>query len=284
MAGKKILVGLDGSKYAQSAVDHALNLFPGKESLLVGVHVRNIHYGDLLESVKAHEPLYYQYRTDVFEFDAKVREAEGEKSEVIEQFRESCEKADVGYVIHNDAGAPVLELVEESRFADLCLLGFQTYFANNNEGDDLLHEVLKDAHCPVLVVPEAYKPVKNLIFSYDGRDTSFYAIKQFCYNFPELCALAKVTLLSVHKSEKEAMDEEEEKLVKEYLGQHCGEVEFHKVQGAPEDVILNALEFTEAPLVVMGSYGRSPLSMLFNPSTADKVLKHKKAPVFITHK
>lgn len=289
MKGRKILVGLDGSRYCESATQYAIDLFKEDdtehENLLVGVYINSLHYGDMLRKVRDHrEPLYFSYHNDVFEFDEYADEAEEKRKASVDKFEEHCEKAGVAYKVHDHRGSPLTEMLEESRFADLIVLGFQTYFANLEGDDHLIHELMKDAHCPLLVVPQEVTPIKNLLFTYDGKDSSFYAIKQFTYVLSLTASRRPVRVLSVSKEDEDAIPEREERLMKEFLDQHCHEeVRIDQIKGEPEDVIMDALHFNEDPLLVMGSYGRSSFSMLFQPSMADKVLQYRKAPVFITH-
>lgn len=290
MKGRKILVGLDGSRYSESATEYAIELFREddveQENLLVGVYINSLHYGDMLRKARDQsEPLYFSYNNDVFEFDEYAEDVDEKRAASVEKFEKRCSEANVKYQVHDHEGSPLVELLEESRFADLIVLGFQTYFANLEGDDDLIHDLLKDAQCPVLVVPQEVTPVEKLLFSYDGKDSSFYAIKQFTYIFSLLASRKPVRVLSVSKADDDPIPEREERLMKEFLDQHCHkDVRIDEMKGDPEEVILDALHFSDAPLLVMGSYGRSGWSMLFQPSIADKVLQYRKAPVFITHR
>jgi nucleotide-binding universal stress UspA family protein len=290
MKGRKILVGLDGSPYSESATQYAIDLFreedAEQDNLLVGVYINSLHYGDMLRKARdQREPLYFSYNNDVFEFDEYAEEVEEKRDASVKRFKEHCEEAGVHHKVHDHRGSPLVELLEESRFADLIILGFQTYFANLEGDDDLIHELLKDAHCPLLVVPQEVTPIRNLLFTYDGKDSSFYAIKQFTYVLSLTASRKPVRVLSVSKDGDDGIPERDERLMKEFLDQHCHkEVRIDQMEGDPEDVILDALHFSDAPLLVLGSYGRSGLSMLFHPSMADKVLQYRKAPVFITHR
>ncbi len=290
MKGRKILVGLDGSRYSESATEYAIDLFreddTEQDNLLVGVYINSLHYGDMLRKARdQREPLYFSYENDVFEFDEYAEEVEEKRDRSVKNFEERCEEAGVNYKVHDHQGSPLVELLEESRFADLIVLGFQTYFANVEGDDDLIHELLKDAHCPLLVVPQNFTPIKNLILTYDGKDDSFYAIKQFTYVLSLTASRNPVRVLSVSKKDEDPIPERDERLMKEFLDQHCHEeVKIDEMKGDPEEAILDALHFSEGPLLVLGSYGRSSFSMLFNPSMADKVLQYRKSPVFITHR
>ncbi|MCH8318311.1 MAG: universal stress protein [Bacteroidetes bacterium] len=93
-----------------------------------------------------------------------------------------------------------------------------------------------------------------------------------------------VKLRATLKHENESIDAIEEKLLVEYLKQHCKDIGVLSVLGDPQDAIIRAVDYDPNSLIVMGAYGRSSLSMFFHSSTADKILKSQKAPTFITHK
>ena len=283
MLGKKILIGIDGSLFAENAFDYALQLFNDERTLMIGVFVNNLNYTNQVSHMPK-EQMNFKYAYDVFELK-EHNETEARKK-LMRHFIEKCSKERVKFIIHNDNGSPAQELINESKFADLIIIGFQTYSASLDKENDqkLLRELLKESLCPVLIVPLKVNEIRKLIFTYDGKSSSLYAIKQFCYLIPKLCRDCQATLLTALKHENESIDAIEEKLLVEYLKQHCKDIGVLSVLGEPQDAIIRAVDYDPNSLIVMGAYGRSSLSMFFHSSTADKILKSQKAPTFITHK
>jgi len=71
--------------------------------------------------------------------------------------------------------------------------------------------------------------------------------------------------------------------IKEWLAVHYKEICFEVLQGNAKEELFSYLLPKKNAIVVMGSYGRSSLSLLFKKSTADLILKTTNLPLFITH-
>ena len=98
----------------------------------------------------------------------------------------------IEYRVHKDLfESPISQLTKETRFADLMIIGSETFYKSAIEYGT--HEYLKDAlhgtECPVIIVPEKFNFPSNIILAYDGSASSVFAIKQFALLFPELCNL-----------------------------------------------------------------------------------------------
>jgi nucleotide-binding universal stress UspA family protein len=273
---KKILVAFDSSSFSAGALDYALRSFPGASTLIVGVFIEDLSY---LGYVTLFGEDYFAFDTRVLE--KMEKEAEGKLDENMKIFEQRCREAGANYKIHLDKGVPANELVRESLFADLIILGYQTFFSSVSGETSILKDVLADAECPVLVVPEQYKPVESLILTFDGKVASVYAIRQFTQLFPDLAGLP-ASLLHITKG-KEDIDDNLN-LMKEYLSINYPNLVIQSTSGSADEVIINSAEALAAPLVVMGAYGRSAFSRFFSRSTASRLLKEKSWPVFAAHK
>ncbi|WPQ60443.1 hypothetical protein SIO70_19025 [Chitinophaga sancti] len=87
-----------------------------------------------------------------------------------------------------DGGDPLMEILLESRYADLILLDPATAFSaiHVTIPTGLVEETLFATECPIVLMPANFTGIEQLVFAYDGRADSMYAIKQFTYLFPEL--------------------------------------------------------------------------------------------------
>ena len=282
MTGKKILIGIDGSRFSENAMDYAIQLFKGQNALLVGLIMEDLNHKAETSAVPA-GPLYYQYAYDIFEVEPENKVQAHRKMK--NHFIDKCNTEGMKYTVHSDSGSPVEELINESKYADLIMIGYQTYFSSikREDSEKVLSEVLKESACPVLVVPESAIPIGNLLLAYDGKESAFHAIRQFAYLFPDLIATRNTTLLTAFFDEDGIASDEDNRRFMEFMHQHYSNLDILRVLGEPETAIKHALECNPNSLVVMGAYGRSSLSMLFHHSTADSLLQSKKIPAFITH-
>ena len=273
---KKILVAFDSSSFSSGALDYALNLARQQKSLIVGVFIEDLSY-------IGYATLFGE---DYFAFDPKLlqrmeKESEGKIDENIAAFTEKCKAANANFKAHRDKGVPANELIYESRYADLIILGYQTFFSNVAGEASILKDVLIEAECPVMIVPDQYKPIQNILLTFDGKAHSVFAIKQFIQLLPEESVQASATLVHITKSKEETNGSD---LMKEYLAAHYSKLKYETLSGQAEEALLSFAEKQTSPLVVMGAYGRSGISRFFSRSTAGKLLKDKSLPIFVAHK
>ena len=183
--------------------------------------------------------------------------------------------------MHRCVGIPIDEIIRESLFADLLITDAGTSFLpGDQEGwpSKFVASLLAEAKCPVILAPFYFDGLNEIIFAYDGTDSSIFAIKQFTYLFPQLSE-TKITLLQV-LSEDETDITEKEKL-KGWLMMHYNAVHLESVNGQPDVELFKVFLTRKNKLLVMGAYGRK---MFFKRSTAELVLKTSDVPLFITHR
>jgi hypothetical protein len=215
-------------------------------------------------------------------YDGILEEREKLRKENVERFYRYCDVSETNIVLHEATGSPVTEVKDESRFADLLLINNNTSFAalRDTNPPKFVIDVLAEAQCPVLVLPEMITPVKELLFAYNGTFSSMYAIKQFTQLFPDLHHLpAKV----VYVAENGKHDMPEENRLKEYMEHHYDQVQYVVLTGEPTSVFLTLLMHKRDCIVTYGAYGRSGLSRFFHSSEAESILRTINVPVFITH-
>lgn len=275
---KKVLVAFDGSAFSEGALQYACQV-GGMDALITGLFIEDLSYIGFT-SFFGEEFLVLDY-----DVNAKIQtEAETRIHQTIQLFEQKCKAANISYKVHFDKGVPVNELVKESWYADLIVIGYQTFFSNISKisSENFLKDVLAEAECPVVVVPEKYEEIKNIIFTSDGKKQSVYAIKQFTYLFPEFTKTKKTVLLSIIETKEK--DTEQENLLKEYLTTHYPHIKYEQVSGRPDEEILHFAQSVDSPFIVMGSYGKNVFSGFFHPSIAHRIIKNKNLPIFVSNK
>jgi hypothetical protein len=173
--------------------------------------------------------------------------------------------------------------LDGTRFSDLLIIdGEATEARVRGESAGWLEtRILEAAECPVVVVPGRIEKIDELFFTYDGADTSMFAIKQFTYLFPQF-RHKKVTLLEVVGRGKSSLTSQHQVLA--WLHAHYDQIESEILKGDSYHELFSCLLGKSNGFVVMGAYGRNFLSRLFKPSHADEIigaLIH--LPVFIAH-
>jgi nucleotide-binding universal stress UspA family protein len=276
---KKLIAAFDGLKYSESTADYAVNIAKKNNAHLVGIFLDDM--------------IYHSYRfRDLIEddkvSDKKMKELNDKdkatRKHAIHLFKTACEKASLEFSIHHDKNVAVKDLLHETIYADMLLVGKKENFTiyHDKFPSDFLRDILADVQCPVMVVPEKYKTIQSLIFLYDGDPSSVYAIKMFCYDLTVLNHLP-AKILSV-KPLEQSLHLPDNHLMKEFMKRHLPKAEYIVLKGEAENTILTYLQQqTEEALVVLGAYRRSRVSRWFRESMADVLMKNTNFPLFIAH-
>lgn len=201
----------------------------------------------------------------------------------VDRFREACVCREVPARVHRDRGAPLGEILLESRFADLIVVDPETSFKRLEREfpGKWVREVLIAAECPVIVSPYSCDGLDTVIFAYNGTASSVFAIKQFTYLFPEF-RNKKAVVVSV-RTGGEAVLEEQYK-IKEWFTAHYENVEYVVLGGEATDELFFYLLDKKNAIAVLGAYGRGAFSRFFKPSQAGILLKTVNLPIFIAHR
>jgi nucleotide-binding universal stress UspA family protein len=277
---EKILLAVDALHPNKKALDFACFLSRLTKSKITGVFLENLVADERPVMERLHSITYPEWELDEHSAEHKEKMALIEKN--IAGFKDACICRDVVQHIHRDEGDPVAELVAESRYADLIVLDAETSFNKQYEGTptSFVKEVLKKAECPVVIAPEKFEGIDEIVFAYNGSASAVFAIKQFTYLFPELYN-KKATILHVNKEASwEGGDKDQ---LNEWLREHYRNLYFANLKGEAEDAMLEYLLKRKNTILAMGAYGRNNLSQFFRPSHADRIIKATGFPVFVAH-
>jgi len=274
---KKILLAVAENKLPESAFEFIRQLNEINPVLLTGVFLREIIY--------TFDPAFSYYgmlggSTYSPETEAIMQE---DTQERIEWFEKACRKYNIEYRIHNDTDDLVIpELVKESRFADLLVVSAEAFYhlSETTEPEGYLKSILHLAECPVLIVPSSFTFPEKVALTYDGGESSVYAIKQFAYILNEFCNKEAVVVYQASGKDETMPDE---MLIHELAARHFNAPAFLMLR----ENIFKLGEWANAQqsaILVTGSYSRSNLSELFKKNFISEIIRAHKMPVFIAHK
>jgi len=276
---KKIIAAFDGLRYSVSTKDYAIYIAKQTNTHLVGVFMDdpvrtsyNIYELIVKEGASGDQLKKHQAK------DKITRAAAAKK------FETACKKSGLEYTVHHNRNVAIQELKHESIYADLLIINSKETLTRYIEKlpTGFVRDLLGDAQCPVLIVPEQYKSIQKIILLYDGEPSSVYAIKIFSYLLPQLKHM-DTEVLSVNPVDS-TLQLPDNKLMQEFMKRHYPNATYTIMKGNAEDEIVKYLEKSnQNSLVVLGAYRRSTVSRWFRESMADILMKEVKLPLFIAH-
>ncbi len=213
--------------------------------------------------------------------DEDVREAE-ETQAIRDEFNRRCRDAGVPGECIIDVGEVVPSIWEYGRWADLVVASLlhppePHPLAKWGAG---FRNLLYRASSPVLAVPEiGAQTLDRALLAYDGSpkaDEALFTVAHLAHRWDLSLIVLSVTESGGEHS-AEALDH-----AMAYLSQY--EIEAIRVEESCESVgggILLTAEAYDAGLIIMGSYGFSPLLEVVLGSAVDRVLHDARRPVLI---
>lgn len=273
---KKVLLTFDGTHFSEGAFEFARALNEKQRILLIGTFLPQMDYVNLwsYSGGGMATPLFIPLAEDE---DAETVEKN------IERFESLCRKNNIEYRVHKDfIDFALPELKKETRFADLLIIGSESFYENLGTGElnDYLKDTLHGVECPVIVVPEKFVFPKTNILAYDGSESSVYAIKQFAYLFPELTGNTTILIYANETGEKQLPDEIN---IEELAARHFNDLTVTKLELNPKKYLVTWLSEKKTPILISGSFGGSVFSGLFHKSFVNNIIKEHSMPVFIAH-
>ena len=279
----KYLVALDGSVSFTRDLFHFASelLSDSEESLFVGMVVKDVSYSNVVHSYSS-EPVITEM---VPSGDGFMNEEDRIITEVICSFEQSAKDSCVNYEVFNDFSLTAQEVVKQSTYADLLILSYRIFSTSPDGKPDTstIYQILKGSRCPVLILPDGGCRLDNIIFTYDNKESSVFAIKAFSSLFARKTKNKVVSILTVMPN----LDEEikNEKLLLNLVKQHFNNVGIQLLEGNNiSKEISNFAKTVQNPLVVMGAFGRSRISNMLIPSVAQFFLQSSNLPLFIAHR
>jgi hypothetical protein len=222
---EKILLAIDAIRVNKSSLEFACYLARLTKSKVTGVFLENLVADEKPVLKKAYGRAYVNWEINEAsqEYQNKVQLIDNN----IRHFKESCIQQEVCFQLHRDRGVPETELLEETRFADILVADAALSFSKQYAGmpSTFVKDILSNAECPVIIAPERFEGIDEIVFTYNGSASSLFAIKQFTYLLPQL-STKKTTILQINEA-GEWHDPEKYKF-KEWLKNHYIDLHFEK--------------------------------------------------------
>lgn len=276
---KKIIAVFDGLKFSESTKEYASVLAKNSNTHLVGVFLEDFTYHSYqYADIAGREGISVKKQKA---FDAKDSAA---RKNAVKNFEKYCQHAKLDYAIHHDRLVALPQLLQESIYSDLLIIDTNETLTHYKEPPPtrFIKDLLAETHCPVLLVPEKYKPVEKIIMLYYGEPSSVYAIKMFSYLMHAFMHIPAelVTIKSPYRS----LHLPDGKLMREFMKRHYPKAAFKIFKGNAHEEVTEYLKHQdENVLVVLGAYQRGWVSRLLKESMADTIVKQCKVPLFIAH-
>jgi hypothetical protein len=272
---KKVVLAFDGTNYSEGSLAFAAGLNKQAPILLTGSFLPQIDLSSSWSYALGSPGLFNPTLED---FNGEVVE------EHIRKFEKTCNAEGIEWRVHKypyDMAMP--EIRKESRFADLLVLGGETFYDRygTERPNEYLKMALQEAECPVVVVPESFDFPSRIVLAYDGSEDSVYAIRQFALLFPEM---AKWPATLVHTTAKEHGGLPEKDYILELCTRHYPDLTVKMLESSTRKQFREWLNEHPASMLVCGAYGRSDLSMMFRQSFAAGAINDHTYPVFIAHR
>jgi hypothetical protein len=272
---RKILLAFDGIHFSEAAFEFAKQLNERNPILLTGVFLPHVNYANL-----------WAY-ADGMGAPIFVNALDDEEEETIEKnithFELLCQKNHIEYRTHKDFYNLALpELKKETRFADLMIIGGENFYQNMGSGEpnNYLKDALHQIECAVIVVPEKFTFPSINILTYDGSESSVFAIKQFAYLLPEF--LTNPTLLTYADTEEGAKIPDEA-YIEELASRHFTDLTISKIELDAKKYFSTWISDKSSAIIISGAFSRSAFSQFFKKSFITDIIREHKLPVFIGH-
>ena len=272
----KILLGLDGSPYAQTAIEYACQLALAHDAAITGVAIIDLPG---IKSASGPVPIGGTHY-DVHLEEQQLKETEEKAKAILDDFARICDDRNINAVLHADTGSPVSEIIEESKFHDFIVIGKQTAFEYNaNETYETLQRVLRNGLIPVLAVPDSMREIKKVLVAYDNSIPASKAVHMFL--LLGMWNTCDITLLTVN-DDAEAGQSVLGNL-EEFFESYGVKPNLVTMGGHPDTAVKSYIAENDIDMLVMGAYGRKSVREFFVGSVTQHLIQETTIPLFLYH-
>lgn len=276
---RHILVGLDGSDYAETALTYGLYLAKRFGATLHGLHVVDIVQ---VESPLLHDLAGATGAIPFFNLTNKMREnLELWGYQVLAQFRQRCEAEDVPYAEHLITGVVSTEIIRKANDADFIILGrggIHTELSKALLGS-VVETVVRRAAKPTMIVPQRYQQIGKPLVATDASSMAETALRTAA----AFASTLQVPLAVVHCAPSRAEGEQTLAQTKALMQAEgiAGDVDF--CQGNPHADLLPYMAQHGHDALFIGAFGHHRVVEWILGSTTQYLLRTCPTPLILCH-
>jgi nucleotide-binding universal stress UspA family protein len=276
---RHILVGLDGSDYAETALTYGLYLAKQFGATVHGLHVVDIVQ---VESPLLHDLAGATGAIPFFNLTNKMREnLELWGQQVLAQFRQRCERENVPYVERQVTGVVPTEIVRTAADVDLILLGRGGLHTDLSKAllGSVVETVVRRTVKPTMIIPQQYQQVQKPLVATDGSPMATEALRTAAVFASALKLPLGVVHCALEREEGEQLVAQTKALM---AAEHiAGEVDF--CLGNPHADLLHYMEDHGHDALFIGAFGHNRVVEWVIGSTTQYLLRACAAPVTLCH-
>ena len=276
---RQILVGIDGSEYSDTALQYGCCLAQAFQATVHGVHV--------VDLVQVESPLLYDLAGAIgaapqLNLTTLMRQnLEARGQQLLAQFRQVCEAAQVPSVAHLVTGVVPTAMLRVGQEMDLILLGRGGLHTGLSKAllGSAVENVVRWSRTPTCVTPARFAPPRKALLATDGSPSAMAAL-EMAAAFAGTLALPLhiVHCTAIASCGQQVLDEAQARLTAVGIASQ-GEL---SVGNAHEDLIRYITE-REYDLLFMGAFGHQRIVEWVLGSTTQYVLRTCPAPVVLCH-
>ncbi len=275
-----ILIPLDGSEHAKTAVSYGIYLAWKIKANLTGLHVIDIRliHGPVFTDVSGSIgiPSYEEFSPAIeSSLDARA-------DMILHDFQNQCETAQIHAKIKKITGIIDDTIIEEGHGRCDWILLAQRGEHFHIEGGAILgsttQSVVRRSGKPVLVTPGEYREINSMAVAYDGSAPAQKALNLAA----ELAKLTEWPLTVVTIANDRGWGKEITEKAGEYLIPFAIENRTIVLSGSEDKELLNFTREGKADMLVMGAYGHNIIRELVVGSLTSSIIKKSTVPILLT--
>ena len=275
MPAKTILACLTSAEDATPVLNAACALAEQNHAHLIGIHT--------LETLVVYPGVAMHVPTGVFESYSEGQQAVADQlGQMFEAATEGRSFVSEWRCLKTHSTTASERVIESARAADLVVMAQADPANDRADQTDLQADVIRQAGCPVLVVPHGYEGVSNLgarvVFGWSNTRESARAAHDLVALFPD----AEVTLLSANRKTPDEMHAYPANAMAEFLSRHGLEtmVSHRDLAGVSvADVLRQEALRVGATCIVVGGFGHSQIYDFVIGAASRMLLREATIPV-----
>lgn len=279
---EKILLAMNSQRVEVNAIRFACYLTRITHSKLTGIFLENLIVREQIAVSQMEEETIIMGSLEIMDPYIDEEEQENSRLENIQTFLEVAQQEGVLAYVDVELGTPVEEMFHKMRLADLLVIDAKTSFSTmyDEVPSRFVKDLIQEAECPVVIAPETFSEINDIVFCFDEIKSSYFAMKQFMYLFPEF-KNRRAKLIYLDTGTESSAEEEQE--ITDWLGYHYTHVEPIALEADATQAFFNYLMKKKNDFIVMGAFGRDLLNTFFENEPGQETTRTTSLPIFVSH-